>query len=296
MYKLEGMYAAIPTPFFEDESIDFEGIKTLVNYLADQGLHGVIAGGSTGEYTMLSEEERRGVIKAACEAGKGRIDVVAGTGCPRAVDTIELCNFAAECGADAALVITPHYMVMTEDMLYDYYKTVAEGSKLPIIIYHYSLATGVSLAPAFIKKLAGLDNIGGVNNTGDMDHTAKVIGLTQDNDTFHVAIGYDSLAVANLCTGGHASMGVIHNIVPKTMERIYTCIRENNVAEATRISKSLNELVMLTEAEPYPGPAKVALELMGLPGGVPRKPIAPPSSQMRADMRACLIKLGVIQG
>ena len=270
MYKLEGMYAAIPTPFFEDESIDFEGIKTLVNYLADQGLHGVIAGGSTGEYTMLSEEERRGVIKAACEAGKGRIDVVAGTGCPRAVDTIELCNFAAECGADAALVITPHYMVMTEDMLYDYYKTVAEGSKLPIIIYHYSLATGVSLAPAFIKKLAELDNI--------------------------VAIGYDSLAVANLCTGGHASMGVIHNIVPKTMERIYTCIRENNVAEATRISKSLNELVMLTEAEPYPGPAKVALELMGLPGGVPRKPIAPPSSQMRADMRACLIKLGVIQG
>ena len=159
MYKLEGMYAAIPTPFFEDESIDFEGIKTLVNYLADQGLHGVIAGGSTGEYTMLSEEERRGVIKAACEAGKGRIDVVAGTGCPRAVDTIELCNFAAECGADAALVITPHYMVMTEDMLYDYYKTVAEGSKLPIIIYHYSLATGVSLAPAFIKKLAELDNM-----------------------------------------------------------------------------------------------------------------------------------------
>ena len=68
------------------------------------------------------------------------------------------------------------------------------------------------------------------------------------------------------------------------------------MAEATRISKSLNELVMLTEAEPYPGPAKVALELMGLPGGVPRKPIAPPSSQMRADMRACLIKLGVIQG
>jgi len=296
MYKLKGMYAAIPTPFFEDESVDYEGIKTLVNYLADQGLHGIIAGGSTGEYTMMSVEERKGVIKAACEAGKGRIDVIAGTGCSRACDTIALCNYAADCGADAALVITPHYMVMTEDMLYDYYKTVAEGSKIPVIIYHYSLATGVSLAPAFVEKLAKLDNIAGIKNTEDMDHTAKVIGLTQDIDTFGVAIGYDSLAVANLCSGGDASMGVIHNIVPKTMERIYACIQENNVAEATKISKSLNELVMLTEAEPYPGPAKVALELMGLPGGLPRKPIAPPSDQMRADMRACLMKLGVIKG
>ena len=296
MYKLEGMYAAIPTPFFPDESIDYEGVKTLVRYLADQGLHGIIAGGSTGEYSLMSVDERKKIIKIACEAAEGRIDVIAGTGCPRAVDTIELSNYAAECGASAVLVITPHYMVISEEELYDFYKTVAENSKLGVIIYHYPLATGITLPPLFVQKLAQIDNIIGIKNTEDMDHTAKVIGLTHDNDSFRVAIGYDSLAVACLCSGGDASMGVIHNIVPKTMEKIYSLVKENNVAEATKIAVSLNELIMLTEAEPYPGPAKYALELMGLPGGVPRKPVAPPSDQMRADMKACLVKMGIIQG
>lgn len=295
MYKLEGMYAAIPTPFFEDESINFEGIKTLVNYLADQGMHGIIAGGSTGEYMMMTTEERKAVIKAACEAANGRIDVVAGTGCMRADQTIELTNYAAECGADAALVITPYYMIMSDDMLYDYYKEVAEHSKINIIIYHYSLATTTSMSPQCIARLAKLDNIVGIKNTEDMDCTAKLIGLTADNDSFRVAIGYDSLAVPHLAAGGDASMGVVHNVVPATMEKIYACIKDNNVKEAARLGIELNELIMLLEAEPYPGPVKAALDLMGLPGGLPRKPIDPPSDKMRADMKKCLLKLGVIK-
>ncbi len=294
MYKLEGMYAAIPTPFFEDERIDYEGIKTIVNYLAEQGLHGIIAGGSTGEYTMLSEEERKALIKTACEAAMGRMDVVAGTGCARAADTIRLCNYAAECGASAALVITPHYMVMTEDMLYDYYKTVAENSQIDIIIYHYALATGVMLSPQFVQRLSKIDKIVGLKNTEDMDHTAKVIALTADDKNFKIASGYDSLMIANLATGGDASMGVVHNIVPKTVEKIYACIKNNDVQEAARINAMLSELVLLLEAEPYPGPLKVAFDLMGLPGGVPRRPIAPPSDKMKEDMKNCLIKLGVI--
>lgn len=296
MYKLEGMYAAIPTPFFEDECIDYAGVQTLVNYLADQGLHGIIAGGSTGEYMMMTVEERMGVIKAACEAARGRIDVVAGTGCMRAEQTIALTNYAAECGADAALVITPYYMIMSDDMLYDYYKEVAEKSKIGIIIYHYSLATTTTISAQCIARLAKLDNIVGIKNTEDMDCTAKLIGLTADNDTFRVAIGYDSLAVPHLAAGGDASMGVVHNVVPKTMEKIYSCIQENNIKEAARLGIELNELIMLLEAEPYPGPVKAALDLMGLPGGLPRKPIDPPSEKMRADMKACLIKLGVIKG
>ena len=136
----------------------------------------------------------------------------------------------------------------------------------------------------------------GIKNTEDMDCTAKLIGLTADNDTFRVAIGYDSLAVPHLAAGGDASMGVVHNVVPKTMEKIYACIKENNVKEAARLGIELNELIMLLEAEPYPGPVKAALDLMGLPGGLPRKPIDAPSDKMRADMKACLIKLGVIKG
>ncbi|MDL2254462.1 dihydrodipicolinate synthase family protein, partial [Ruminococcaceae bacterium OttesenSCG-928-I18] len=223
-----------------------------------------------------------------------RISVVAGTGCPRAVDTIELCNYAAEVGADAALVITPHYMIMTEDMLYDYYKTVAENSKIGVVIYHYALASGVMLQPEFVKKLSSIDNIVGLKNTEDMDHTAKVIALTADDPDFKIAIGYDSLAVANLATGGDGSMGVVHNVVPKEMEKIYAAMKNNDVKEACKLNARLQELVMLLEAEPYPGPLKVAFDLMGLPGGVPRKPIAPPSDKMRADMKACLTKLGVI--
>lgn len=296
MYKLQGMYAAIPTPFHADESIDFEGVKTLVNYLADAGLHGIIAGGSTGEYMMMTTEERKALIKTACEAADSRIDVVAGTGCMRASQTIELCNYAAECGADAALVITPYYMIMSEDMLYDYYKEVAEKSKINIIIYHYSGATTTNMSSQCLARLAELDNIVGIKNTEDMDCTAKLIGLTAKNDTFNVATGYDSLAVPCLAAGGSASMGVVHNIVPKTMEKIYACIRENNVQEAAHMAIELNDLIMLLEAEPYPGPVKLALDLMGLPGGLPRKPIDPPSNKMREDMKACLIRHGVISG
>ena len=106
MYKLEGMYAAIPTPFFEDESIYYAGIKTLVGYLADQGLHGIIAGGSTGEYTMMSTEERKGVIKAACEAGMPEERVMRAASIAEALSELE----EALGADDAVLVKASHFM------------------------------------------------------------------------------------------------------------------------------------------------------------------------------------------
>lgn len=294
MFKLQGMYAAIPTPFFPDESIDYDGLKKLTEFLVQGGLSGIIAGGSTGEFTLLSTEERKQVVKTACNAAAGRFSVVAGTGCHRAVDTIELCNYAAEVGADAALVITPHYLIMTEDELFRFYSEVAAESKIPVLIYHFAGATGVALSPEMVLRLSKIDNIVGIKNTEDMDHTAKIIGLTADNPDFDVAVGYDSLAVGTLATGGSASMGVVHNIVPGEMMKIYNAIRNNDVKTAMALNARLCDLVLLLEAEPYPGPAKAALELMGLPGGVPRKPVAASTPELREKMKECLTKLGVI--
>lgn len=294
MYKFKGMVAAMPTPFNADETINFDGFKEVLNYLVNGGMHAVLIGGSTGEYSLMSMEERKSIIKAACDEAKGKIDIIAGCSCHRPKDTIEMIQFAAEASADAALVIPPYYLKTSRQGIIDYYQELSDNSSIGIVIYHYPDATGVFLDPELILELSKIDKVIGVKNTTEMEHTSKLIDMFKDDENFGIINGFEHLIMGTLATGGDGTMGIVHNLVPKEMVQIYDAIKANDLNTAMAINKKLAPLYTLMEEEPYPGPVKAALELMGLPGGKPRKPIVPPTEGMKQKLKEGLKAAGII--
>jgi 4-hydroxy-tetrahydrodipicolinate synthase len=296
MYKPFGMIPALPTPMKEDNSIDYKGLEQLIQHLIDGGMHALLVGGSTGEYSLMSMEERKEVIQFVCETSKGRIPVMAGTGCHRTEDTIELTKFAAEVGADCALVINPYYMPTSRQGIIEHYKAVAENSSIGIVIYHYPDATGVELDPELIQEISQIEGIVGIKNTADGEHTSKLIALTKDNPNFAVLTGFEHLILPTLAIGGHGAVGVAHNLAPKKFAKLYDLVvNENNLKEATKLNQDLLDLYNAIEEETIPGTVKAGLEALGLSGGPSRRPLVPASENFKSRIEKLLIKLGEVK-
>lgn len=292
MYRPIGMIPAMPTPLNEDESINFSGYEKLINHLIDGGVHCLLAGGSTGEYSMMSTEERKEVIKAAVDYADGRVPIMAGTSEHRLNETVELTKYAEEIGADCALIITPYYMQTSEEGIKNYYEQVAKATNIGIVIYHYPGATNVTLTPEFIAELSEIEGIVGVKNTTDQEHTCKVIALTKDNEGFSVLTGSEHLILPTLAVGGDGATGIIHNLVPDQIVEMYDLFKnKKDIDGALKINQRLLPLYDYVEAEPVPGPIKAGLDLIGLEGGNVRDPLVEASNELKEKMRETLNRL-----
>ncbi|MEP9819820.1 4-hydroxy-tetrahydrodipicolinate synthase [Staphylococcus xylosus] len=292
MYRPIGMIPAMPTPLNEDESINFSGYEKLINHLIDGGVHCLLAGGSTGEYSMMSTEERKEVLKAAVDYADGRVPIMAGTSEHRLNETIELTKYAEEIGADCALIITPYYMQTSEEGIKNYYEQVAKATNIGIVIYHYPGATNVTLTPEFIAELSEIEGIVGVKNTTDQEHTCKAIALTKDNEGFSVLTGSEHLILPTLAVGGDGATGIIHNLVPDQIVEMYDLFKnKKDIDGALKINQRLLPLYDYVEAEPVPGPIKAGLDLIGLEGGNVRDPLVEASNELKEKMRETLNRL-----
>lgn len=289
MFKPFGAIPAITTPLNEDYSIDFEGVKKVVDHVIEGNVNGLLVGGSAGEYSLMSFEERKEVIKCVCDYTNERVPVMTGTGCHRTEDTIELTRYAAEAGADCALVISPYYMQTSRQGIIDFYKEVASKVDIGIVIYNYPDATNVGLDPELVYELSEIGGIVGIKNTVEMQHTSKVIELTKHNPDFSVLTGFEHLILPTLATGGHGAIGVVHNLVPDKIACLYDLIvNKNDVQEAMKLNKSLLPLYNCMEEEPVPGTIKAGLEALGLPGGKSRLPLVPASNEFRSKIKKIL--------
>lgn len=291
MLKPTGMIPALPTPLNDDDSINFDGVKQIVNHAIENGMDGVLVGGSTGEYSLMSLEERKEVIKTVCEEADGRVPVMAGTGCHRTEDTVELTKFAEAAGASFALVINPYYMPTTDEGILEHYKTVADSVDIGIVIYHYPDATGITMSPELLKEISNINGVVGIKNTADGQHTSELIALTKDDPEFSVLTGFEHLILATLAMGGHGAIGVVHNLVPKQLSELYQSVKDNDLQAATQINKSLLDVYSAMEAEPVPGTVKAGLESLGLPGGPSRKPLVEASPEFKNNISKILSKL-----
>lgn len=290
---IRGLYVPLVTPFHADESIDYEGYKKVIDYVIDGGMDGVLLGGTTGEYHMMSLEERKELIRRGCEIVNGRVKVIAGTGMTTAKATIELTNYAADCGAQWALVLPPYYHFTTEDGIYEFFKEVAEGSKIGIIIYHTPGSTNVELSPELIRKLAQIDGIAAVKETIDETHTSDTYMATRDIPDFCVMEANEPLLLPSYAIGIDAAFSIIFNLLPREMREMYDLIfQKNDLAAARKLNEKLYPIFHMMESEPYPGPVKAGLDAIGLPGGIVRKPLVQPSDGLRASMKEELKKLG----
>ncbi len=290
---IKGLYVPLVTPFKADESIDYDAYKTIIDYVIDNGMDGVLVGGTTGEYHVMSVEERKELIKKGCEIVAGRVPVVAGTGMPTAKATKEMNDFAAACGAKYGLVLPPYYHQTTEEGIYEFYKEVAEDTKVGIIVYYTPDSTAVTMSPQLLARIAALDGIAAVKETVDETHTSNTYMATLGIPDFTIMEANEPLLIPSYAIGIEAAFSICFNLIPKEMREMYDLVfKKNDIAAARELNKKLYPIFAMMEEEPYPGPVKAGLDAIGLPGGIVRKPLPQPTESIRKRMKEELGKIG----
>lgn len=289
-HSIRGSIAPLVTPFTAEGAVDHESLTNLVNWQLANGTHGLSIGGSTGEPSSQSIDERFAAIQTVIEAGAGRVPVVAGTGSAKLDETVELTGRAVDAGIDASLIITPYYARPTQEALYVWYKTIAaEFPDLPILAYNVPVRTAVDIAPETIARLyRDVDNFVGVKETTkDFEHFSRVLQLC--GKELIVWSGIELLCLPLLALGGIGFLSATANIAPAAHARMYELWEAGDIEAAREIHYGLHPLVDLLFVETNPAPSKWVLEQRGLiRSGHVRPPLITPTDGGLSKIQAYL--------
>jgi len=290
---IEGVLPALITPFTKDNRVDKDGIRQNIEFLVDGGVSGVVPCGTTGEAATLSISEHEKVIEYAVEFSS--VPVVAGTGSNNTTEALELTKFAQDAGADAVLLITPYYNKPNDSGMLKHFMTVADSVDIPIIIYNVPSRTGINLKPELTAKLAKVSNIVGIKEaSGSLDQITRIFELTKGED-FAVLSGDDGLTLPILSIGGTGVISVVANVAPKLVVSMIEAFRNGDREKARELHLTLAPLIRAMFLETNPIPVKKAVELIGLPAGNLRLPLAPISTENEKKLKAALNDLHLIK-
>jgi 4-hydroxy-tetrahydrodipicolinate synthase len=288
----QGANVAIVTPF-KDGQLDEEAYRQLIEFQIENGTHGIVPCGTTGESATLSHAEHKRVVEICIDQVKKRVPVIAGTGSNNTAESLELTEHAQKAGADAALMITPYYNKPTQEGLFQHYKKVAESTNIPIIVYNVPGRTSLNLLPETVARLAGLPNIIGIKEaTGDLRQGSKVIELC--GDKFTVLSGDDFTALPLMAMGGKGVITVISNVAPKDMAQMCDAFLGGDLAKARGLHYKMLPLMEAMFFETNPVPAKTALKMMGKITGEVRLPLCSMSAANEEKLRQVVQKYGLI--
>ncbi len=287
----EGSYVAIVTPF-ENGKVDAAALKGLIEFHIENGTHGIVPCGTTGESATLSPAEHEEVIGITVEACAGRVSVLAGTGSNATHEAIELTQSAEKLGADGALLITPYYNKPSQEGLYQHFAAVAKETKLPILLYNVPSRTAINMVPATVARLAKIENIVGIKEaSGDLVQISEIIQACESD--FSVISGEDALNWPILALGGKGFISVTANIVPGKFAQLYKAASEGDVETAKALHYELLKLNDVMFVETNPIPVKAALAVMGRIGNEFRLPLCPPSDDNLNKLKSVLKEYGV---
>lgn len=289
--KFAGLSVAMVTPF-RDGEVDYALLEEHVEFQVRAGTTCLCPVGTTGESPTLSHPEHREVIAAVIKAAAGRIKVMPGTGSNSTQEALELTRWAAQVGADAALVVAPYYNKPTQEGFYRHFKALAEAVDIPICIYNIPGRTGKNVEPETILRLAEFPNIAMVKEaTGSLDQVSQIIC----GSDLTVLSGDDSLTLPILSVGGRGVISVIGNIVPREMIQLTAAWDRGDIATAQTLHKKLFPLAkdMLGLAT-NPIPIKAAMRLLGRDTGELRLPMTPLSQEEEDRLRRTLRTFGLL--
>jgi 4-hydroxy-tetrahydrodipicolinate synthase len=286
-----GCTVALVTPF-RDGEVDFDALRSLVDWHVGQGTHVLSPVGTTGESPTLTHGEHERVIAAVVEHAAGRVKVLAGTGSNATAEAVRLTQFAARAGADGALLVSPYYNRPSQEGLYAHYARVAEAVDLPLVLYNVPGRTGRNIEPETVERLARLGPIVAVKEaSGSLDQVSDILVRTE----LTVLSGDDSLTLPMLAVGAEGVVSVVANLVPRDVLALLDAFRRGELAEARRLHAALFPLCRdLLGIAANPIPVKTALALLGRGNGEMRLPLCPPDPKGREALRRSLIRYGLL--
>ena len=290
-----GCGTALVTPFRNDQSLDEQTLRRLVQRQIEAGINFLVPCGTTGESPTLAHAEHLRVVEITLEEAQGKVPVLAGAGGYDTRKVIELAQELEAMGADGVLSVTPYYNKPTQEGLYQHYRAIASAIRLPIVVYSVQGRTGVNVEPATLARLAGIENIVGVKEaSGNIGQMANVLYAVPER--FAVLSGDDAITLPLIALGGRGIISVASNEIPGEMTAIAQACLRGDFAAARALYRRYLPLMNVNFIESNPIPVKAAMALMGLLEPVWRLPLVPPAPASLQKIGKVLEEAGLLAG
>jgi 4-hydroxy-tetrahydrodipicolinate synthase len=294
MARFKGSFTALVTPF-SDGAVDEKAFREHVNWQIEEGTHGLVPVGTTGESPTLSHAEHKRVVEICIDEARGRVPVIAGAGSNNTAEAIDLSRHAEKSGADAVLIVTPYYNKPTQEGLFQHYKAINDAIGIPIFIYNIPGRSVIDMSVETMKRLADLDNIAGVK-----DATANLARVSLQRQhvgpDFIQLSGEDATALGFNAHGGVGCISVTSNIAPRLCSEFQEACLAGDYGKALNIQDRLMPLHTAIFVETNPSPTKYALSVLGRMSEEPRLPLVTTTEPTRDLVRKAMVHAGLING
>jgi 4-hydroxy-tetrahydrodipicolinate synthase len=286
--ELRGIITAMVTPFDENQEINSDATKKLINKLISAGVNGIFILGTNGEFHLLTDDEKVEFAKIVIHEVNKRVPVYVGTGGNSTREVIALSKKMEELGADALSVITPYFLVPTQEEVIMHYKAVADSVQIPIILYNIPKNTGMNLEVSTVAELAKVRNIVGIkDSSGKIENIKSYIEATKGQD-FCVLSGSDSLILKSLELGATGAIAATSNLITELDVSIYQNFLMGNMEAAEKAQNDINLLRNILKLGTVPSILKKSVELSGIPVGPARLPIIEPKAEVVLKIKEML--------
>lgn len=284
---------AMVTPFKSDMTVDYEQVKKLARHLVQSGSDGLVVAGTTGESPTLSKEEKIELFRVVVEEVGGDAVVIAGTGSNNTAASVELTQAAGKVGVDGVMLVCPYYNKPSQEGLYQHFKTVAESTNLPVMLYNVPGRTAVNLLPQTVARLSKIDNIIAIKEaSGSLDQVSELRRSLPDH--FAIYSGDDSLTLPILSLGGKGVVSVASHIIGPQIQEMINAFNSGNVTMAAKIHGSLFPIFKVLFITSNPVPVKAALNMLGWQVGGPRLPLVETNQSEKDAIKQVLAEAKLI--
>lgn len=281
------LLTAMITPFHADGSVNYEGAAELARHLVANGSDGLVVGGSTGEAATMTAEEKLKLFEVVLDAVGDRATIIAGTGSNDTMASVRFTQAAEKVGVHGALVVGPYYNKPTQEGFYQHFKTIAESTTLPIMLYNVPGRTASNVAPETVARLAQIPNIVAIKEaSGNVEQATEIIRITPPD--FKVYSGDDALTLPILAVGGCGIISVAGHVVGNRIQEMIQAFLAGDMKKAQQLNLSLLPVFKSMFVVTNPIPVKTAVGLMGLPAGSFRLPLTPPDDAVVARLQTML--------
>lgn len=286
---------ALITPFTANQSaVDYKALDQHVNRLIDAGVHGLVPGGSTGEFTALSTQERKDTLEQTIKSANGRVPVIAGIGDLSTAKTLDLAKHAAGAGAAALMVVPPFYDAVSLTELRAMLKEIYDVSKLPLVYYNIPSASGVSLTPTEIASLGDVGVKYLKDTSGNGPALTELLFSTEIKSTVTSFNGWDTLTFYGLAAGAKGSIWGATNIVPELSMQLWDAVVvKQDLGKGREIWEKIFPICKVLESGNYGAGVKTGMELRGWKTGGLRKPFVMHEGKLKSDLAVALKEAGI---
>jgi len=288
-----GSFAVIVTPFTKGGGIDEAAYRRVVDLVIEAGCHGVISAGSTGEFFLMTNDERKRVFSIAVDQAASRVPVIAGTSAICTKDVVDMTRYAAKVGCSGVMVLPPIYIGVTERELVEFYSQVSGEGGLPIMLYNSPNAVRTFLTPPLVERLMGLDNVAAIKDSSrDLQQLSDLVRFC--GHEIQVFIGIEDMLLPALAIGAVGAVAMVPQVVGRMAVELYETAVAGEMEQARELHYKIVRVYDLFKVGSGYVAIKESMNILGRPGGYSRPPMLPFTEEQRAQLRKIFEDVGLL--